>query len=253
MSDYRYDRRSTARRVTRTAAAVLAFSIGMRTFQTTFVLEPVALAADKEPVRQAAHTQSLGSERAIRDQHSTDGRSVQAPGGLPGAARSAEQKTRIGDADRDSPAPGAFQQSATKPMLTSVVSLAAVIGLSFAVIWGLRRSLPTASRRLPGEVFEVLGHAALGHRRQAQLIRLGSKLLLIGINSSGAETLSEVTDANEVDRLALLCRGGSGAGTPVSFRSVLQQVRQRQAGGTSARAHSGAKAGLKSAQETSLD
>ena len=73
----------------------------------------------------------------------------------------------------------------------------------------------------------MLGQTTLGHRQQAQLVRLGRTLLLIGVSPAGAETLAEVTDASEVDRLAALCRGPNAASTGPSFRDVLQNFKDR--------------------------
>ena len=167
----------------------------------------------REPIRQAAHTAPIGAEQATRERQTNDGRNAQMTGGMPGAAQAAEQKTPLRSADREGAPPDASQPAGARPVLTALASLAAVIGLFLMVIWGLRRSLPKVARRLPNEVVEVLGYATLGQRQQAQLIRLGNKLLLVGVNPSGAETLGEVTDPAEVDRLASLCRGPSGAGT----------------------------------------
>ena len=110
--------------------------------------------------------------------------------------------------------------------VTTLISLAVVLGLFFAVVWVLRPA-PHASRRLPAEVIEVLGQTTLGHRQQAQLVRLGRTLLLIGVSPAGAETLAEVTDASEVDRLAALCRGPNAASAGPNFRDVLQNFKDR--------------------------
>jgi hypothetical protein len=66
---------------------------------------------------------------------------------------------------------------------------------------------------LPSEVFEVLGRAPLANHQQAQLVRCGSKLLLVSVNatSGGVRTLTEITDPAEVDRLIDLCRQVRGS------------------------------------------
>ena len=50
------------------------------------------------------------------------------------------------------------------------------------------------------------GRAPLAGRQHVHLLRCGSKLLLVSVTPGGAETLTEVTDPAEVDRLAGLCR-----------------------------------------------
>ncbi|NLE39727.1 MAG: hypothetical protein GX621_17045 [Pirellulaceae bacterium] len=85
-------------------------------------------------------------------------------------------------------------------------ALAFVLGLFFVVAWGLRRATPGAATSLPADAVEVLGRASLGGRQQAQLIRVGHKLLLVCLTPNGAQTLTEITDPDEVDELVELCQ-----------------------------------------------
>ena len=101
---------------------------------------------------------------------------------------------------------------------TALASLAVVLGLFFTVAWLLRRGMPPASAVLPDEVVEVLGRAPLPGRQQAHLVRLGSKLLLISMTAQGAETLGEITDPEEVERLSEICRR-SGSRLGATFRA----------------------------------
>jgi flagellar biogenesis protein FliO len=111
-------------------------------------------------------------------------------------------------------------------------SLAVVLGLFLLGAWVLRRSMPAGAPRLPSEVVEVLGRTPLGTRQQAHLLRVGNKLVLVSLTPGGAETITEVTDPVEVDRLAGLCRATQTNSSSDSFRSVLQQfAKQRAPGG----------------------
>jgi flagellar biogenesis protein FliO len=109
-------------------------------------------------------------------------------------------------------------------MVTVVSSLALVLGLFLIFAWFMRRSVPGGSAVLPGEVVEVLGRAALAGRTQVHLVRLGNKLLLLSMSTAGVETLTEITDADEVNRLAGLCRQAQPGSTTAAFRQVLQQL-----------------------------
>ena len=72
--------------------------------------------------------------------------------------------------------------------------------------------MPQGRGILPAEAFEVLGRSPLANRQQAQLLRCGNKLLLVCVGAAGAETLTEITDPAEVERLVETCRRGrSGA------------------------------------------
>lgn len=110
---------------------------------------------------------------------------------------------------------------------TSVVSvvgsLALVLGLFFVSAWIMRRTVPGGTVLLPAEVVEVLGRAPLAGRDQVHLLRCGSKLLLVSISQAGVETLTEITDADEVNHLAGICRQSHPASATAAFQQVFQQ------------------------------
>jgi len=103
-------------------------------------------------------------------------------------------------------------------------SLAAVLGAFLLLAWLMRKASPHGSAILPTEVFESLGRAPLANRQQVQLLRCGSKLLLVSITPTGVETLAEITDAAEVDRLVDLCKPNRSQGAAATFRRVLEQT-----------------------------
>jgi flagellar biogenesis protein FliO len=102
-------------------------------------------------------------------------------------------------------------------------SLALVLGLFFLVAWTMRRAAPGGVVQLPREVVDVLGRAVLANRAQVHLIRCGNKLLLVSVSPTGIETLTEITDPDEVNRLAGLCRQAQPGSATAAFRHVLQQ------------------------------
>jgi flagellar biogenesis protein FliO len=103
-------------------------------------------------------------------------------------------------------------------------SLAVVLGLFLLVAWGVKRAMPGRSGLLPSEVVEVLGRASLGARQQVHLVRCGSKLLLVSATPGGMETLTEIAEPDEVQRLAALCRQTQPGSTTAAFRQVFQQL-----------------------------
>jgi flagellar biogenesis protein FliO len=117
--------------------------------------------------------------------------------------------------------------SKTSPLSAAITvggSLALVLGLFLLVAWVMRKTAPRGSILLPREVFEILGRAPLGARQQVQLLRCGNKLLLVSIMPGGAETLTEVTDPLEVDRLAGICQQANPKSSTMAFRQVFQQL-----------------------------
>jgi flagellar biogenesis protein FliO len=114
-------------------------------------------------------------------------------------------------------------------LLTTLGSLALVLCLFFAVAWIMRRGTPHSQAVLPGEVVELLGRAPLPGRHQMHLLRCGSKLLLVAVSNAGADTLTEITDPLEVDRLCGICRENHPKSATATFRSIMQQLGRESA------------------------
>jgi flagellar biogenesis protein FliO len=88
-------------------------------------------------------------------------------------------------------------------------SLALVLGIYFAFVWVMRKINPGGNRELPPEVVSVLGQVPFGPRQNLQLVRLGSKLLLLMNSPEGTQPIGEIADALEVEYLTSLCPGAS--------------------------------------------
>jgi flagellar biogenesis protein FliO len=123
-------------------------------------------------------------------------------------------------------APGGPAEAHTTSNMAVVVvsSLAIVLGLFFLVVWLSRRAFPKASATLSSDVLEIVGRSPLAHRHQLQLIRLGHRLLLLSVTPDHAETLTEITDPDEVNHLTSLCRQQQTGSVSDSFRQVLHQL-----------------------------
>jgi len=129
-----------------------------------------------------------------------------------------------GQSDRD----GSGGPTGLTSLVTAGGSLALVLGIFFLVAWGMRRVRPASMMALPGEVFEVLGRAPMANRQQVHLLRCGSKLLLVCVTPTGTETLTEIVDPMEVDRLAGLCRQTHPGSATEAFRQVFKQFAPQQ-------------------------
>jgi hypothetical protein len=60
------------------------------------------------------------------------------------------------------------------------------------------------------------------------LVRIGRKLLLISVTPTGAETLTEIADPQEVDHLAGLCQQNQPGSITQTFRSLLGQIEEER-------------------------
>ncbi len=61
-------------------------------------------------------------------------------------------------------------------------------------------------------------------RQSMQVIRFGNKIILVAVSPNGYDTLTEITDPVEVDRLAGLCHASSPHSSTTSFTEVLGQL-----------------------------
>jgi flagellar biogenesis protein FliO len=115
------------------------------------------------------------------------------------------------------------------PSMTAVFgSLVVVLGIFLLIAWIVRRAAPQGLTRLPNEAFEVLGRAPLAGRQNVHLLRCGNKLLLVSITPAGTETLTEIIDPQEVDRLAGLCRQAGPHSSTAAFRRIFEQLAPRR-------------------------
>lgn len=138
-------------------------------------------------------------------------------------------KARNGSGKRSSTQ--AVLSNPTESLITMGGSLCVVLTLFFGLAWLTRRGLPKGHGKLPGEVIEVLGKTPLAKGQELQLIRVGARLVLICVTSSGSETLTEIVDRTEVDRLSTICRTNSPSSMTAAFNQVLTGVGREPASG----------------------
>ena len=119
--------------------------------------------------------------------------------------------------------PAAGRISGLPSVVTIGSSLAVVLGLFLLLTWAMKRSSPAGSGALPKDVVEVLGRANLSPRQPVHLVRCGSKLLLVCVMPGGMETLTEITEPDEVQRLTAMCRQTQPGSATAAFRQVFQQ------------------------------
>lgn len=126
-------------------------------------------------------------------------------------------------------AEGRFRPSSTGAAVSKVItSLGVVLGLFLLGMLILRKAQARGGATLPGEVVQTLGRAPLSGRQEMHLVRVGNKLLLLSVTPTGAETLTEITEPEEIDRLAGICRQNHPDSITASFREILWQCGQTQ-------------------------
>ena len=191
------------------------------------------------PVGRIANPSTNGADPADRltTSPTQDGLAIRptaktpaSPSPSPPPTSSIPQAARSGDRLAISPShhvrlgePGS-RPGAVSSLLTVGSSLAVVLGLFLLVAWMFKRALPGQSGLLPREVVEVLGRTSLGARQQVHLVRCGNKLLLVSSTPGGMETLTEIAEPDEVQRLSALCRQTQPGSSTAAFRQVFQQL-----------------------------
>ncbi len=111
-------------------------------------------------------------------------------------------------------------------LVTTAASLGVVLGLFLLLVWFQRRAAGRNGSMLPGEVVQTLGRVPLNGRQEMHLVKVGNKLLLLAVTATSAETLTEITDPTEIDRLSGICRHDQPGSISASFREILSQLQQ---------------------------
>jgi len=84
-------------------------------------------------------------------------------------------------------------------LLRWIISLAAVIGLIYVVMYLLKKGW-IQNRRPAGTqgTFNILGHMSIGPKRMLYLVEVANRVLVLGVTEAGINTLSEITDKETV-------------------------------------------------------
>lgn len=125
------------------------------------------------------------------------------------------------------PEPGSPLKSSTGqfPFAATFGSLAAVLGAFFIFVWFQKRGSKRGVGALPPEVVEPLGTIPFVSRQALHVVRFGSKILLINVTAGGSETLAEIDDPREAERILALCRRHRPDPLGRTFREILGSPR----------------------------
>ncbi len=107
---------------------------------------------------------------------------------------------------------------------TAATGLVLVVGLFLLCVSLMRRSGPSPTTPLPRDAVAMLGRIPLAPKQFAHLLQVGNKLVLVSISPDRTDTITEVTEPAEVDRLLALCMKGSKQSTSAEFQRMLQQM-----------------------------
>jgi flagellar biogenesis protein FliO len=118
---------------------------------------------------------------------------------------------------------------------TAGAGLVLVLGLFLVCVALMRRSGPSPTSPLPRDAVAVLGRIPLMPKQFAHLLQVGNKLVLVSISGDRTDTITEITEPAEVDRLLAVCMKGNGQSSSAEFQRVLGQMAKEPARGFLAR------------------
>lgn len=104
-------------------------------------------------------------------------------------------------------------------------ALALVVVLILVAAKAFRRSGASGPLTLPEEAVQVLGRRSIDYQHAIHLVRCGSRILVLGSSQGGLTSLAELTDRDEVDALAELCRSNESTRAADSIVGWLRRVR----------------------------
>lgn len=117
--------------------------------------------------------------------------------------------------------PESTVSSATAMITKTLGALFGVIFLIVVVAQVLKKQNPVLMGGLPDEAVTVLGRRYVEQRQSIHLVRVGTRILILGSSQQGLTPLSEVTDPVEVDYLSGLCHvEESGGRVAQTLRSL---------------------------------
>lgn len=127
-------------------------------------------------------------------------------------------------------------QSPLGQWMTTLLGLSIVLGLILSFAYAFRKHIPLATKVLPPDIVEVLGRRFIDQRNCVQLIRCGNRILIVAHSPThGLQTLSEITDAIEVDTLAGRCKQSDTSSMTSRFEELIagqfRSSREPSAGG----------------------
>ena len=127
---------------------------------------------------------------------------------------------------------GGWTNKLAKPELTPLFSVGGslfiVVAAFFLLAALLRKVSPKGNRPLPKEAFECLGRYFLTQKHQLQVLRMGSRIVLVSVMPDGVSTLAEITDPDEAVSFLGLCRRLDNNSATEMFRKSVASMSEEE-------------------------
>jgi flagellar biosynthetic protein FliO len=83
----------------------------------------------------------------------------------------------------------------------TVFALAVVLGLLYAVLWGLKRFTSNSAVAPSSESVRIIGRLYLNPKTAIYFVRVADELLLLGTSSSNVSLLTSVKDRGQIEQI----------------------------------------------------
>lgn len=135
-------------------------------------------------------------------------------------------KRRSAGAGNDASAAKKVQPTTSGSWMRSVGSLAAVVAVILFLAWGakaLARGGPLAGRAKRPGVIEIISRTALSPKQSLCLVRVGQRMVLVGVTQDSLRTLDVIQDPGAVAALAGDATAARSASDERAFRQSLER------------------------------
>jgi flagellar biogenesis protein FliO len=198
-------------------------AIGQASF-TTSPISSVVSPASEESMNERTPTDSFTNDEYEDEQRDTFNEVLNKPLHSKKLAKDSDEIAE----NEESPKTGGWKNKLVKPELTPLFSVGGslfiVIAAFFLLVILFRKVSPQGNRPLPKEAFECLGKYFLTQKHQLQVLRLGSRIVLVSIMPDGISTLAEITDPDEAVSFLGLCRRLDTNSATEMFRNTVAKM-----------------------------
>ena len=134
-----------------------------------------------------------------------------------------------GNRSRSRPAAERRTDSGLPPILSSLFLVLVICGIFVGILCLAKKYLPGHRQLFSHPAVEVLGRTHLDPRRYLSLIRIGKRILVVGVSPEDMRTLSEITDEAEIVGIMEVARPKTEQGKSIFGLLFNQQVLKAEA------------------------
>jgi flagellar biogenesis protein FliO len=111
----------------------------------------------------------------------------------------------------------------------TLMSLAVVLGLIVAGVWVVRKLFPGMRGGPQKGPVQVMGRHFLSPKQQLYLVKIGTRVVVIGAAGANLNQVCQITDAEEIAQLAAQCEQANTGSISRSFRALFSSHRDKLA------------------------